>query len=1300
LSDDGGTAPGALAGRDGALERQTLNCGRLLAAARAGRRKLGATALAAGAIGIVLGSWHTSLASLPADAQVPAPSAPSPVAFPSQVPCPSPAAGTVCTPAPSENGSSNPPPALPESAAPNGTCTPRSATAPNTWTAYGSPRAIDYSTFATSPAYSDPAEQYGIGSDEGGSLYPLPFLPVVDPTLPCRSYRLSIDGHSIERSTDNGVTWLTVFDGTRMSSPPQFRHISIGGEATGHPVVFVSEVKNGDGLIESSDAGSTWHLADGWDAAHPNATNLVGAYVFAATPSVQDANLLYVIEAACQDQRPHKSTACLSSPTARKPPFDTSDQEYKGQAYPIGTIRLYVSHDRGATWARLADPNIDSVNGVPDNCNVTYAWIVSDPRSQIIGGVLHDHMWIDFEADAPCVNQENQVDGTWDGTTTDATTTYHLDQDNNHHGAPVTRPIQQEMGSLPYAVGRGPLGTRLVSGSALGTNYFSDDDGVTWKPILVNNITYSSVTADPSGNLFLFGITVFGNSEDALPHEPRAYVMVPTAGGYEVHLGATFPSGLSNFARYGSNWAPFDRYERSLFDWPGYDPLIPPLGSAEIAQSLFGASMQRDNTGAYYVVVGTRCDQAGCRWDGKVPDSSAGKTGNRFATWAEWRVLRYTPPANAGSLVTLSNVYDPDYELYNGTTAPSLSAGCQNQGRCQLVPIAQCHIAADGQDGNGVLAFDGSELIYSVSGEPGPRPYTALLHRLRPSDCTGNNTASAKASGTITVQFAAGEYDLARSLTWLDFGAGLHYVSQPAVDATSPSIDTMTYDATHDRLYFTLSPQVSGPVRAENQLSLWSADLHSVGGAPSSSVTARLVTVDTGYCPPIGGGPNHGAASQALAFDRVDGSVWACLPGRPAKLDTAGHQLDEPCYQTPDIQGNGGTGFHVFSWSMMDMLPGSGQNRAYLLEEAGSTSADRPLVQFDLASCQEGRDYTFVSASSFYPQHGSLTLACDPVTFGSGALPADPPTQSALASKYPGVTFTGTPLGAVMWAKTGNQLTALLLPDNGDSPARQAEAQTCRLPVDLSIDSQQSTASSSAVAICATLSVHGPSAPIANQQVTAKLDGSDVTHQLNGSGLTGSDGPGRVCLPGQALGVGRHTVQFSYRPIAANLAYYPADASADVLIGPSGGPAPTLPPNPPGGLQTKPGSHPLLIVPPLSLAANPAVEPVAQGQGQPVAQAQGQTAAAEEREEEQELAYAYEMPDEEKPAEAGQPPGEGPGSYAMSALGSHNGGDVLARGGVNPATLLVAVAALAVGLRWSYGRRRQAVYGRSRQRRW
>src|SRR5262249_46611205 len=126
-----------------------------------------------------------------------------------------------------------------------------------------------------------------------------------------------------------------------------------------------------------------------------------------------------------------------------------------------------------------------------------------------------------------------------------------------------------------------------------------------------------------------------------------------------------------------------------------------------------------------------------------------------------------------------------------------------------------------------------------------------------------------------------------------------------------------------------------GEVGGTNQLALWSADLHDINGVPSSSATAHLVSVTTGHCT-SSNAAEPGAGSRALAFDRLgdnltvqahpDGVIWACLPARPAALDTSGRQVDEPCYGSYELGGSAPSGLDVASWTGEDQSPLAGRH--------------------------------------------------------------------------------------------------------------------------------------------------------------------------------------------------------------------------------------------------------------------------------------------------------------------------------------------------------------------------------------
>lgn len=1186
-----------------------------------------------------------------------------PVQVQSPVPCPAPANGPVCTTYTNPRGSGQPPPALPPQHNVAATCAQQPAPAsPNAWTTYGAPQLIDWHA-VTSIAPQAPGQEGSPGGAAYDDEFPLPFKVVVDRFQPCIAYRIGGPGWSqLQRSRDGGTTWQVVLDGTRVaqgSTPPRFRRIVVAGADAEHEMVYALEQANGDALVSSADRGTTWTLASGSASA---AVNLIGEFPYAIATG-QDPRVVYAATLQCFGAREH-------------PQFCQSEQLDRGQdtgpaaGGNVGPMRLYWSHDGGATWSVLAG---DSTTGLP-SCNLQWLDLTADPDRD-------GHLWIDYLALPdplynPCpsspTGRPQALEAAWNG---------------SDYATATSKAVCNTPGGL--AVTRAPSGAQRIV--CHGIEGYSDDDGTTWTLIDTpvegvdgaSNDTRNYASA-PGHALVKLSMVAFGAYDRGSTVEPRmlVYRAASSGGKYDVELGAALPS-------FGSD------AERTLFDWPPYDPVIPPLHSDLLADEDSGehvADYEVDGAGNVYVNIGIACYNAAC-----APDAAARAGRRQDATqahWALWQTMRYTVPP-AGTLPALLNPYSASDQQAGTTPHTSTSCSSQVQNSCYLVPLHQCTITGDtASDANGNLAFTGSDLLYTRTGERGPAPFTAVVHRLDPGACAGQSQAGD--AGLITVHFPPDDYARARAATQLDYAFSGPWLAQPALPADRPLIDTITYDAGHDRIYFTLQPEnvpdpyqskSNGVAAMENQLSLWSADLHSRDGTPAPSLVASLVSLDAGYCPDDNGTSHTGAASQVLAFDPIgdntaqhghgDGVIWACMPGRPAELDTAGAQIDEPCYGSFEMLGVADTGLHVDSWAMEDLSRRAAHHRAFLhLNGPGGAG----LEIFDLDSCSEIRHYTPNPQQP--PAYGSSTLACDAVTYGSNVRVGNSAEAAGLESQEGVPAFTGTLRGAVIWQRTGNTLVAGLIPDNGDAPSGDAE--TCRMPVSLAYTGP-TVVQPGLVTITGRLSIDGTGAPAVGQPVIVEVDG----HPVDGSPrTTGSDGTFTVAAP---LGAGQHTVHLVYVPSSTNLAFYSAESYATL------GPAPVLPgsqqPNGPVD-NGRPSGTGIAIT---STALQPpatvdlGTPPVAAqgGPGSQVAQSQGQAAAAEEREEERQLAYAYEFPDEGDagaPADAGAPPRDE--AMPMTALSARNGGAVLigpALSGMTVATTL----ALVVALRWSASRQRR-----------
>ncbi len=1179
-----------------------------------------------------------------------------PVAVQSPVPCPSPANGPVCTRYTNPRSSSTTPPALPSQHNPAAACTAQPPPgSPNGWVRYGSPQLIDWHT-VTADAPQAPGE--AVPDPSYDNEFPLPFKVVVDRLHPCVAYRIGGASWSqIQRSLDGGTTWSVVLDGSQVAPSPRFRRITVAGQDAMHETVYALEESNGDALVASNDEGTTWRLASGSPS---DAANLIGEYPYALAAG-QDPNVVYVATLQCFGQRQHPQWC------QNEQHLDTGQDTGKSRGGYVGSLRLYWSRDGGHTWNALADGG----NGLPD-CTIQWLDMTPDPDDD-------GHLWIDYYAAPdpiyhPCSQAEPAggvfgIEGRWNQT---------------------DYAISSSSATCPYAgtfsVTRAPSGKRRIVCNYL--RGYSDDDGATWTPFTSpfesgpSSGFTSNFAVAPNRDLVKLAMVAYGAYDPGGTAEPRLLVYHATrSGGYDIGLGATLPG-------YGG-------VERSLFDWPPYDPVIPPLHYDLLANEDSGehvADYEIDGAGNVYMNVGIVCYNPAC-----TPDAAA-RAGmhedNTKAHWAVWQTMRYTMPS-PGTLPVLLSPYSAQ-DQSTGTT-PHTTTSCTStvQNSCYLVPIHQCSLTGDSSDdANGTVAFTGNDLLYTRTGERGPAPFTAMIHRLDPAACAAH--AQVPDAGAVIVHFPPDQYARARAETQLDDAFSGPWLNQPALPVDRPVIDTITYDANHDRIYFTLEPEnvpdpnhnrSNGVAAMENQLALWSADLHSSNGVPASNLDATLVSVDTGYCPDDNGLSHVGAASQVLAYDPIgdntaahghpDGVIWACLPGRPAALDTAGSQVDEPCYASFEMSGVADTGLHVDSWSMEDLSPRSGQHRA-LLDLNGPGGAG--LEVFDLQTCTEGRHYQ--------PNHqqpaayGSSTLACDAVTYGSDVRVGDPNETAQLESQEGVPPFTGSLRGAVIWQRTGATLIAGLIPDNGDAPSNDAE--TCRMPVTLAYTGP-AVVQPGLLHITGRLSIDGTGAPAVQQPILVSVDG----HPVDGSPVpTRPDGTFTLTT---TVGDGQHTIRLQYAPSATNLAFYSADTVAVVgpaAVVPGSGPRPggTSEPSGPQGGNVVLG---LGNLPPPVVVDRGSAPLAAQAQGSQAAQGQAQAAAAEQREEEHQLAYAYEFPDDAEPGTESAPSGAPPSdTMPMTSLSARSGREVLtgaSLSGLASATLV----GLVVLLRWSSAQSRR-----------
>jgi len=334
-------------------------------------------------------------------------------------------------------------------------------------------------------------------SNSAGNGYPMQH--VVDPGAPCVIYR-TVDPHTVERSTDHGRTWSTVFHDDAPMIPPttsQFWGSHTVVPQSGH--VVVTDWGNGDGVVASADSGNSWTLKN---------QGIAGRKVIRENVARADPNVAYVVLAAPQDAHP-------GGPTS---------DNVRG---------LAVTGDGGASWSLLNLP-LDGTGPASQPAQhttvpalVEYQLLVAiDPRDA-------GHVWL---------GELPPIDTTLASSPTSSTRPWFFfeSHDRGNHW--------QRIGVLPAGTAqlevihsaRHPL--RLVASGMLNAGYgvaVSDDDGTSWRPILSGQGVVRPRPSNPDEVLVMLytgrGWTA-GYSVDGLDN----VVSVPAP---QVPLSAQLPSG-------------------------------------------------------------------------------------------------------------------------------------------------------------------------------------------------------------------------------------------------------------------------------------------------------------------------------------------------------------------------------------------------------------------------------------------------------------------------------------------------------------------------------------------------------------------------------------------------------------------------------------------------------------------------------------------------------------------------------------------------------------------------------------
>jgi len=549
--------------------------------------------------------------------------------------------------------------------------------------------------------------------------------------------------------------------------------------------------------------------------------------------------------------------------------------------------------------------------------------------------------------------------------------------------------------------------------------------------------------------------------------------------------------------------------------------------------------------------------------------------------------------------------------------------GCSSCSTVNAPLVYTCKPTAGGSSAQS-LAFDGRYLYYTNHNDD-TADGRGTIHRVDPSTC---------AQTTIRVQF---------DRTAANAG--------PGFDPAHPGLDELTYDPNHRVL-------LAETVRKGDKTppAVFAVSVANAGDAThDGAATATLRWITTCIREPWL--PIADTPSRLFSYDQSDDSIWGCNQQVPGHLSAqTGAPLDH-CIGGVFKPNDSSTGEPDDAWGMG--APGN------LWVQWGGIWHD-----VDLNTCEgthQFRPSPGPGGSSTSQQTSSPTsdaqLACDPVSF-LHAVRGLPPTVAA-----PGV---------MMWSRdVDGTIDAfdLGLTAGGFCPLPT----TLRLLSPASVDSTQKTP----VCLSAALALRGRGDGVGSQVVSFDVDGNPLgsapTNPANGIAALADS-----CLDPTTLAVGTHhlAAHFAGDPRT----YLGSDVAADLLVvAPLAAGVP--PPPPPKQVVQQQPVIPPLLVPEHVLAPQSPTEAVAPPQ--PVPQPPGQQliqlqATVTQKEEQHQLAFAYNAADQEPGAETapgtepGQPPqDEKPSEYAMSAL--HD--DI--RGTVEPVLGLVAAAgtlALLAGL--------------------
>jgi hypothetical protein len=611
-----------------------------------------------------------------------------------------------------------------------------------------------------------------------------------------------------------------------------------------------------------------------------------------------------------------------------------------------------------------------------------------------------------------------------------------------------------------------------TSGSAPNGIRYSDDEGATWTEVAIAaQVKWSGGLVDPTNGdrVLYFGTPQFQGHTDV--------IALYTRDGFATQ-------------EYGRQ---------------------PPIKSNRL-WGLGRASWTVDQLGHFYLDLGVECPHEGCRSDGPASSDS----------WYLWRTVRFHPP-DFGQALQVTTAKQSECSVDCGGTFQQAST-CTVQPQPPLYPRLSTQA-----DDSGAIASDGAHLYYTVRGETGPDPLSAVIRVADPVTC--------RDTGRLVVHFDPAAYADARRRAVSDLDG------HPAMLPTRPAIDSLAYDSAHDTIWFSLD-RTAGYVAAYNgdtnaPFPLWSAP--RAGAGPDRQAQLRFWTQ-----------PCAQGGVGLLAYDRGTDMLWTCDDKIPGERSPAGDS-QVVCLH-PLFQGTSDTGWEVEGWGMA--APGT---LVVFRVDRGDFPPELVDV-FDTRNCKLRKELS-IPALQYQgnpkqagPEYISRQAACDPLTFRAG-LPAAPAPA------------------AVMWTRRGPSFSSWVGPGIAcPSPTRLAYSGPGQVDPGRVLDA------------CATATVPGPSAPLAGIPVRISVAGAPAR-------AAASDASGRACVPydvpAGALAGSRIPVQADVPADAHVLA---SSAAASVLVGRVPAPAPVLAPPLPRPAPA-PIPVPAVPLPAPAPSPQPAVQP-------------------------------------------------------------------------------------------------------------